>query len=154
MAVYEEELEEIKSESRRDYSQYIGARVELVQPGKPLLELRPDNTLNWNFHLGQRAIMQSTKRIIAAVAGRQGGKTAIGPAWLFREMQMKGPGLYMVVAPSYPLLMDSALPKIEELFVTYFKLGKVYQNPPRFEFSDEGKRRMFRGTQWKLTTTA
>lgn len=67
----------------------------------------------------------------------------IGPPWLHDEMIARGPGWYMVVAPSFPILEDSALPKILTLFEQYLRLGYLRHNPLRFIISPEGERYLF-----------
>lgn len=47
--------------------------------------------------------------------------TVIGPWWLIREMQRKGPGDYAVLAPTYPLLDNKGRPEL--LRVLRKKLG-------------------------------
>ncbi len=72
-----------------------------------------------------------------------------GPPWLYQEMRRRGPGMYMVVAPSFPLLQDSAVPRIEELFEQYLQLGNFRSNPLRFIVSQEGEKRLFAQTKWE-----
>src|SRR5438132_930701 len=57
-------------------------------PGKDTAEIR------FNFHKGQRAALNSPKRIVLILAGSRSGKTAAGPPWLWREMRWRGPGDY------------------------------------------------------------
>lgn len=135
------------SQSDPAFQEYMRYRVTLLKPERPFCEVI-NNRLVWNFHMGQRKVMESQKRIIAAIAGRQGGKSRVGPIWLYEEMKRRGPGLYMVVAPSYPILQDSAIRWLTELFQTYCKLGEMRSNPPRFIISREGEKRLFAGTPW------
>lgn len=87
----------------------------------PLIEevSRPDGRagLRYNFHPGQRLAWECPRRWILVLAGTQSGKTAFGPLWLHREIQLRGPGDYMVVTPTYPLLNLKALPE----FLTHFQ---------------------------------
>jgi hypothetical protein len=57
------------------------------------------------------------------LAGTQGGKTSFGPVWLWREMQLRGPGDYLVVTPTFPLLEMKALPTLLQLFRGWLGLG-------------------------------
>jgi hypothetical protein len=59
---------------------------------------------------------ESTKRFVVVLAGTQAGKTAFGPAWLLGEIQRRGPGDYMIVTPTFPLLELKALPTFRKLF--------------------------------------
>jgi hypothetical protein len=135
------------TQSDSDYEEYKRYRVELIEPDRKFCELR-NNALVWNFHAGQRKVMESKKRFITAIAGRQGGKSVCGPIWLHEEIRLKGPGLYMVVAPSYPILQDSAARWLGELFKTYRKLGDFRSQPFSFIISKEGEKRLFAGTPW------
>lgn len=133
--------------NEQEFNEFASYRVRLLDDAPPFTRV-VNNAIEFNFHLGQRKVLESNKRIIAVIAGRQSGKTSVGPVWLHNEIIRKGPGLYMVVAPSYPLLIDSAIPKLEELFKTYRKLGEMRSNPLRFIISPEGERRLFANTKW------
>jgi hypothetical protein len=88
--------------------------------------------------------MDSDKRFILVLAGTQSGKTALGPHWLFREIQEKGPGDYAVIGPSFELLEKKALPEFKRYFEGWLKLGKYTGSPVRcFRFSKDGLRRTF-----------
>jgi len=55
------------------------------------------------FHLGQAWTMDSARRITAMLAGSQGGKTGLGPWWLWQEIQRKRGGRLFAVTASYDL---------------------------------------------------
>jgi len=118
-----------------------------------LLEL-VDDRLKINFHHGQWKAWNSQRRFVAVLAGTQGGKTSFGPIWLHREIQRCGPGDYMVVTPTYPLLELKALPEFKRLFETIFNLGKYVSSPARkFTFSPAGQIRMFGDYDARYQTT-
>lgn len=97
-----------------------------------------------NFHLGQWRAWNSEKRFIAVLAGTQGGKTSFGPHWLYREIQRRGPGDYLVATPTFPLLELKALPEFKRLFEGWLHLGRYTGSPiRRFAFSEHGQRRTF-----------
>jgi len=97
-----------------------------------------------HLHRGQMQAWQSDRRIVLVLAGTQGGKTVFGPLWLYREMQRRGPGDYMVVTPTYPLLELKALPEFRRLFEDALRLGSYKASPSRqFVVSDDGARRLF-----------
>ena len=74
----------------------------------------------------------------------QGGKTEMGPPWLLREIQLRGPGDYMIVTPTFPLLELKALPAFKHLFQTRLGLGEYQGHPLRkFTFNDTGKKSCF-----------
>jgi hypothetical protein len=55
-------------------------------------------------HPGQVRVMDSTARVVAMLAGSQGGKTVLGPHWMHREIQRCGEGDYLVGTATFPLL--------------------------------------------------
>ena len=82
--------------------------------------------------------------LIIVLAGTQSGKTVFGPLWLWREISRCGPGDYLVVAPTDPLLNIKALPEFQQFFEHTLGLGKLKTSPrPLFTFSKEGARRTF-----------
>jgi len=96
------------------------------------------------LHPGQQRAWDSTKRFVTVLAGTQGGKTSFGPPWLFREIQRCGPGDYMVVTPTFPLLELKALPSFRNLFEKQLRLGEYQGHPLRkFTFSPAGKKFVF-----------
>lgn len=93
---------------------------------KPLKKRRIENTrpytvdggqVKLRFHRNQWRAWDSQARIIAIIAGTQSGKTSFGPTWFFREIQARGPGDYLVAAPTYPLLGLKTIPE----YVRYFE---------------------------------
>jgi hypothetical protein len=112
-----------------------------------------DNKLRFHFHPGQHVMWESTKRFIVMLAGLQSGKTSSGTVWLWREMQQRGPGDYMIVGPTLRLLERKTIPEFERFFVDLLGLGR-YLGAPRYEFrmSEEGSRRVF-GTYDPLKPT-
>ena len=50
------------------------------------------------------------------LAGTQGGKTSFGPHWLNREIKTKGPGDYLAVTATFPLLENKMLPELKKAF--------------------------------------
>lgn len=108
--------------------------VEITTSGKMLL----------HFHTGQRRAWRSQRRFVCVLAGTQGGKTSFGPHWLYREIRQRGPGDYMVVTPTFPLLEMKALPEFRRLFEEQLQLGRYVGSPVRkFIFNDAGTQRTF-----------
>lgn len=104
--------------------------------------------LAYRAHAGQQEAFRSAARFVCVLAGTQGGKTSFGPAWLFREIVLRGPGDYMVVTPTFPLLELKALPEFKRLFEHDLRLGRYYSTPiRRFCFSERGSRLMFNISQ-------
>lgn len=90
-------------------------------------------------HPGQYRVLNSEARFVMALAGTQGGKTVLGPLWLLQEIQRRGPGDYMVVAPNYPLLSKKVLPEFLRLFISRLNLGEYRSSEKIFEAWDGTK---------------
>ena len=100
--------------------------------------------LQCDFHAGQRLAWKSRARFVCVLSGTQGGKTTFGPPWLQREIKWRGPGDYLVAAPTYRLLYVKALPEFCGLFENAFQLGRFISQPvKRFEFSPSGLQALF-----------
>jgi hypothetical protein len=97
-----------------------------------------------HLHPGQQRAWASERQVVAVIAGTQSGKTVFGPPWLWREIGRRGPGDYLVAAPTYPLLELKALPEFLDLFESRLRLGK-YSGVAvrRFIFSADGARATF-----------
>lgn len=103
-----------------------------------------DGKMRLHFHPGQQRAWNSAARFIVVLAGTQGGKTSFGPHWLYREIKRCGPGDYMVVTPTFPLLEVKALPEFRRLFESLLRLGEYVASPiRRFTFSASGAKRTF-----------
>lgn len=120
---------------------------------KPLVEFdKATKKTTLNFHQGQRKAYYSKKRIIAIIAGARSGKTSFGPWWLIKEMKLKGPGVYMVVAPSYKLLDNGAAPEIAYAFCEHSKLGKMTHGVTwQVTITRQGKKALFGDPNAPLT---
>ena len=110
-----------------------------------------DGELQLCFHRGQWAAWDSTARFVVVLAGTQGGKTSFGPHWLYREIQERGPGDYMVVTPTYKLLNLKALPEFRRIFKTLLGLGDYKASDKVFEFDAIGERRTWGAEQDEQT---
>lgn len=108
-----------------------------------LYRIGEDGKLHIGLHGGQARAWASEKRVVAVLAGKQAGKTVFGPLWLWREIKRRGPGDYLVVTPTYPLLRRKALPEFERLFDKYLGLGTYHQTDHIFTVSDEGEKRLW-----------
>lgn len=106
-----------------------------------------DGGMSLNFHAGQWQAWDSGKRFVIVLAGTQGGKTSFGPHWLYREIRQRGPGDYLVVTPTYPLLKLKALPEFLHIFQTLLKLGTHAKADKVFTFDAMGERRTWGNEQ-------
>ncbi len=142
--VSDEELTE-DGEVIEDFEGYDGS--EIATPGIPTVKdlaiRRDDGTVDFYPHAGQWTAWTSRKRFIAVIAGTQSGKTSFGPHWLFKEIQERGPGDYMVVTPTFAILDKKALPEFLKVFGRWYGLGRYYVQKRCFVFSPEGCRRTF-----------
>lgn len=93
--------------------------------------------LQINLHVGQDYAIHSPARFILVCAGIQSGKTCIGPLWLYNEIQRRGPGDYLCVAPTYPLMNKKVLPEFIRLFERILRLGYYRSSDRIFEFRDK-----------------
>jgi len=110
-------------------------------PAPDLVEITPNGKMRLHFHTGQRKAWASKRRFVCVLAGTQGGKTSFG---LYREIRRRGPGDYMVVTPTFPLLEMKALPEFRRLFEEQLQLGRYVGSPVRkFIFSQQGTQRTF-----------
>jgi hypothetical protein len=70
--------------------------------------------------------------------------TAIGPPWLYREIQARGPGDYLAVSPELSLARKKQIPEIKQYFKSYLNLGTLRESPDiSFVFSPDGMRQTF-----------
>ena len=118
---------------------------------KPFIEVTDAGVLRFNFHKDQGRAMTSLKRFIAIIAGAQSGKTCVGPAWLHREIILRGPGDYLVVAPTYKLLDKKALPEFKRLFQDLLGLGHYRSSDKVFVVSKGGEVKLFGSEQSEPT---
>lgn len=91
-------------------------REVVTEDGKAKLRFYP--------HDGQVRAMDSQARIVAIMAGSQGGKTAIGPHWMHREMARCGEGDYLVGTSTFPLLNLKLLPEYRLVLEEILRWGK------------------------------
>lgn len=96
-----------------------------------------------NLHEGQARAWRSDRRFVFMLAGTQGGKTAYGPIWLHREIQLCGPGDYLAVTSTFPLLKLKMLPEFLRLFQHTLYLGEWKAVDKVFEFHDGRTRVIF-----------
>lgn len=114
----------------------------------PSLATVDGSRMRLHLHPGQQRAWRSTKRFVAVIAGSQSGKTSFAPHWLRREITLCGPGDYMVVTPTFPLLEIKALPEFRRLFEDQLQLGTYKSSPVRqFVVSPAGEVRLFGGPQ-------
>jgi hypothetical protein len=75
------------------------------------------------------------------LAGTQGGKTAFGPWWLYRQIKRNGPGDYLAVTSNYPLFRNKMLPVLLEVFEETLGIGRLWSSDKIIELKDPTKNR-------------
>lgn len=93
-------------------------------------------TLSLNFHEGQLQAWDSPARIVAMIAGSQGGKTSFGPWWLHREIERTGGGDHIAATASYDLFKLKMLPEIRNVFEHILKIGRYWSGDKVLEIRD------------------
>lgn len=83
---------------------------------RQLWEVNTSGQLVLHLHEGQARAWLSARRFIFMLAGTQGGKTSFEPLWLQREMLRRGPGDYLAVTATFPILKLKMLPEFLRLF--------------------------------------
>jgi hypothetical protein len=87
-------------------------------------------------HPGQYATLQSERRFVFMIAGTQGGKTGWAPFWLKREIERKGPGDYLAVTATFPLLNLKMKPEFLKIFRDTLHLGEWRESEKIFLMAD------------------
>jgi len=104
-------------------------------------------TLRLHPHAGQVKALDSNARFVVVLAGTQGGKTSFGPWWLYQEIKRRGPGDYLIVTPTYPLLNLKALPELQRIFEELLQLGAYAKADRVFRFDALGEIRTWGSEQ-------
>src|SRR5581483_11032084 len=91
----------------------------------------------------QARAWRSPARFVFIISGTQGGQTSFGPLWLHRENTMEGPGDYLAVGPTYPLMKLKMLPEFLSLFEDTLHLGTWHAGDHYFGFHDGRTRVIF-----------
>lgn len=117
--------------------------VAAIQP-PGIYEVDQHGGLDLKLHRGQIKAYWSDKRFILVLAGTQSGKTSIGPAWMFNEMQRRGPGDYLIASPTFPLMEIKVLPEFRRFFQGLLSLGDYVSSPIRkFTINQRGNEVLF-----------
>ncbi len=99
--------------------------------------------LSFNLHPGQQKAWDSTKQIVAVIAGVRAGKTSFMPLWLYREMMRRGPGDALAAAPFFTILEKALEPEINNFFGRLLRLGSP--SGRSFVISEDGHKRLWPG---------
>lgn len=99
---------------------------------RPFWEVNGKRADLW-LHEGQARAWNSTRRFVVVLAGTQGGKTVFGPHWLHREIETRGPGDYLAVTATFPLLENKMLPELRKVFEHHLKLAVYHDSRKVFD---------------------
>lgn len=73
-----------------------------------------------NLHEYQTKVFESKARFTAAIAGKRGGKSVCGAAWLcqriYEDYEKGKRGNYLIVAPTNPVIIQATLPTFKQFF--------------------------------------
>lgn len=97
-----------------------------VDGGKVTLHLHPGQSLAWD----------SERRFVAMLAGSQGGKTSMGPWWMYREVSRCNGGDHFVVTSNYDLFKLKLLPAVQEVFEHVLGCGRYWAGDKIMELRD------------------
>lgn len=96
-------------------------------------QLDDNGELNFPCHPKQHAAVMSDVRFTAACAGTGGGKTACGPLWMLRRIQLfldsgnPEPYLAFVVAPTAKIMRRATRPEFIKIFKSSHLRGRAIQ---------------------------
>lgn len=91
----------------------------------------------------KRAITSRAKRLLV-LAGWQSGKSVVGPPWMAREMKEKGPGNYLLAAPTFKLLDKQPVRMLGKFLGGILGLGEVVGGAAgEFRVSEAGHKKLW-----------
>lgn len=118
----------------KPHSKEVTARLHRSDP--PMLYETQGSTILLNLHEGQYRAWNSERRIVAIVAGSQGGKTSFGPWWLYREILRCGGGDYIAATATFDLFKLKLLPAIREVFEHVLRIGRYWSGDKVIEIAN------------------
>lgn len=109
--------------------------TRLNENQRPLYEI--GQGVVWlNLHAGQMQAWDSAARIVAMIAGSQGGKTSFAPWWLYREITRRGAGDYIAATASYDLFKLKLLPELRNVFEHTLKVARYWSGDKILELAN------------------
>lgn len=117
--------------STRDNNRYRDVVISPVPHPAKVLYTKVANVVTLYPHAAQQRALDSTARIVAMIAGSQGGKTSFGPWWLnFEIMRLiglgRGGGDYIAATSSYDLFKLKMLPELRNVFEHVLQVGRYW----------------------------
>ncbi len=89
-------------------------------------------------HQAQDIALDAIERIVALIAGSQGGKTGFGPQWLWKQIQNLGGGDWFAVTSTYDLFKLKMLPALIHFFVDTLGVARYWSGDRLLELRDPG----------------
>lgn len=131
-ALYREKLQRARLAS----AQRVGKQVIAHNEKRDRLYEVVGDTVHLYLHPGQWRAWESERRIIAMVAGSQGGKTSFGPWWLYSRILRRGTGDYIAATATYDLLKLKMLLELRTVFEDVLKIGRYWKGDKVMEIAD------------------
>lgn len=104
---------------------------------KPLYQAdKSGGVLHVYLHEGQRRAFESDKRFVFMIAGKQSGKTVLGPIKLFQYIQQYGSGDYLAISATFELFKLKMLPELKQLLVNDLGIARYWAGDRIIELSD------------------
>ena len=82
--------------------------------------------------------MDAEERIVAMIAGSQGGKTGFGPQWLWKMIRKYGGGDWFAVTSTYDLFKLKMLPALIHFLVDRLGVARYWSGDRLLELMDPG----------------
>lgn len=101
--------------------------------GRQFKILHADGRLEINPSQPQMNALTSEALVTGMQAGTGSGKTSVLALWLKMEMEKRGPGDYLMAAPTFPLMEPRVLPEFRELYTQFLGWGSYHPGYHRFE---------------------
>jgi hypothetical protein len=140
---------------REELEKQVAILAEIEKRGLTIPKQETVKMPEW-LHPGQVQAWGSDKRIVAIIAGSQGGKTSFLPHWLLREVQNSlekikkmGSGEFLVVSPTYTLLYIKCQPEFKKVFAPYATF--IASPIPRLEFTKAGLIKLLGTDEYPVT---
>lgn len=103
----------------------------------PLYEVdRANRVVKLWLHEGQRRMWESNRRFRFMIAGKQSGKTIIGPVLLFDMILKQGMGDYLAVTATFDLFQLKFLPVLVEFFRDALGIARYHAQDRVLELCD------------------
>lgn len=96
------------------------------------------NRVEVPMHDAQKVLYSLEEQEVAAIAGKQSGKTACGPYWSLREIQRKGGGAFLVIGPTFPVMNKQLIPSCQAVWERRWGMGEYKQGDKKFVFNERG----------------